>query len=406
MSTSDADASTPAGTSDAVAAPEPGIPDFTPPPRGPGKRIASLDWARGWMLIASVSVNSLLFVPAWFNHAVWDGVHPIDAVFPMFVTLSGCGLAFAMARVVKVGPLLRRVVVLLLLGLVYNAIVEWSLDVFTWRITGVLQLYAVLVAIVGLLHLVTKTWRGWAIITVLLAFAHTTILTVYATGCPAGVLTRECNPSGPIDGFFFGAHMYAQGAAGHDPEGIIAIVGALVSASAGATVGHLLLATRRKAIAAGRGPASATGPILTAAAGFLVLAALTLTILPIALGVQLPIMKRLWTAPFALTIAAGTAVVLLLGHILLDRVNVSRAVEVTSYPLLALGRNSLLVYFGSHILTSLLNRPAPDGVPVSVHIAEAITVFGHPQIMWTLVLLLFWIGLAMLLHRHRIYLRP
>lgn len=380
--------------------------DLAPQPNRPGPRIASLDLVRGWMLVASVAVNSLLVTPAWVGHADWDGVHPVDLIFPVFVTLSGCGLAFALARTVKVGPLLRRVAVLFVLGLAYNAIVEWNLDVFTWRVTGVLQLYAVLVALVGLLHLVTKTWKGWAIITVLLALAHTTLLTVYATTCPAGVLTRVCNPSGPLDGLLFGAHMYTQGVAGHDAEGVVAILGALVSAAAGATLGHLMLAIRRRAVARGRGPASSIAPMLGMSGAFVVLAVAILVTVPIILGVQLPIMKRLWTAPFALLIAALTGVLLVVGHLLVDRSPVPRAVEIASYPLLALGRNSLLVYFGSHILTSLLRHPAPDGIPIAQHIADAVGVFGAPQLSFTLLLLLFWTGLAVVLHRHKIYVRP
>lgn len=393
-----------AGEASGVAAPAPQ--PSAKPPRHNMVRIASLDWARGWMLIASVSVNSLLFTPPWFAHAPWEGVHPIDLIFPVFVTLSGCGLAFAMARTVRVGPLLRRVVVLFMLGMVYNAIVEWSLDVLTWRITGVLQLYAVLVALIGLMHLVTKTWRGWAAITILLAVAHTTMVTVFATRCVAGILTRECNPSGPIDSLVFGPHMYVGGIAGHDPEGIVAILGAMVSASAGATLGHLMLATRRKGLRTARGPEAAILPMLAASVSFVVLAALLFVTIPVLLGVELPIMKRLWTAPFALVIAAATGVVLLIGHLLLDRARVWRPVEVASYPLLALGRNSLLVYFGSHILTSLLNHPGPSGVPISQSIADAIPFPGPPQLVWTLLLLAFWTGLAMLLHRHRIYVRP
>jgi len=394
----------PAAVPDAVdpAVAEVGDPD---PNRA---RIASLDWARGWMLIASVTVNSLLVTPAWFNHATWDGVHPIDIIFPVFVTLSGCGLAFAMTRTVKVAPLLRRVAVLFLVGLVYNAIVEWSLDVLTWRITGVLQLYAVLVAIIGLLHVVTKTWQGWAAITGLMALAQTVILTVYATTCPSNVLTRDCNPSGPIDSAVFGAaHIYALGAAGHDPEGLIAIFGAVISASAGATVGHLLLAVRRKAIVGGRGPDTAIGPVLLTSAGFVVLAIVLTYTLPILLGVQLPVMKRLWTAPFALAVASGTAILLLIGHLLLDRARVPRFLERASYPLLALGRNSLLVYFGSHVLMSLLVRPVgQSGASIADRVTAVLAVIGPAQLLWTLLLLAFWIGLASLLHRHRIYLRP
>ena len=66
----------------------------------------------------------------------------------------------------------------------------------------------------------------------------------------------------------------------------------------------------------------------------------------------------------------------------------------------------VLVYFGSHILTSLLNHPGRSGVPISQSIAEAIPFPGPPQLVWTLLLVAFWAGLAMLLHRHRIYVRP
>lgn len=379
------------------------------PPSTPARklRIASLDWARGWMLVASVSVNSLLITPAWFDHAPWQGVHPIDIIFPVFVTLSGCGLAFALRNRVAVKPMLRRFIVLMLVGLVYNAILAWSVDVFTWRITGVLQLYAVLVVIVGLLHLVTKTWQGWAIITVLLAFAHTTILSVYATGCPSGVLTRACNPSGPVDSLLLTpAHMYAKGAAGHDPEGVIVILGALISAAAGATVGHLLLALARKQQETGRGPENAVLPLIAVAVSFLILIQVLRLSVPLWLGVQLPMMKRLWTAPFALTIAAGTTILLLIGHLLLDRSNVPPPITKLSHPLISLGRNSLLVYFGSHVLMSLLNRPIGAHPSIGQAFAALWPSVLWAQVAWTATLLLFWTLLAVWLHNRKIYVKP
>lgn len=194
--------------------------DQVPAPPIPAKRrIASLDWARGWMLIASVTVNSLLVIPAWFDHASWEGVNPIDWIFPTFVTLSGCGLAFALGRVVRPGPLIKRFIVLMLVGLIYNAIMSWSLDVFTWRITGVLQLYAVLVALVSFMHLVTKSWQGWAVLTALLALGHSYIILSYGQGCPAGVTTPTCNPSGILDSVIYGsAHMYAGAPRGMTPK--------------------------------------------------------------------------------------------------------------------------------------------------------------------------------------------
>lgn len=369
------------------------------------RRIASLDWARGIMLIASVGSNSLIATPKWFDHAPWSGVHPIDVIFPMFVTLSGCGLAFAMHRRVKLGPLLRRVVVLLVVGLLYNAIVLWSVDLATWRFTGVLQLYAVLVALMGLLHLVTRTWRGWAALTALLALGHTLILGIYAGSCPSGVLTRQCNPSEPLDSFVFGAnHIYAMGGSGHDPEGLIAILGALVSAAAGATVGHLLLSlteSRRSS----RPWLRSTIALSAAATGFLVLI-LALRLIAIPLGFELTLVKRIWTAPYALTVAALTTMLLLAGHLLVDRDRVASSVERISYPLLALGRNSLLVYFGSHILMSLLRQSFGDTPSFAERYVAAMPSATVAQLVWSVVLLTFWIVVAVQLHRRKIYLRP
>jgi heparan-alpha-glucosaminide N-acetyltransferase len=359
------------------------------------------------MLIVSVAVNSLLVTPEWFDHAPWAAVHPVDLIFPLFVTLSGCGLAFALHRRVQIAPLLRRVVVLLAAGLLYNAIVldSWEFDV--WRVTGVLQLYAVVVAVLGLLHLVTRSWIGWAIITVVIAAAHSALLATYARGCLDGLLTPGCNPAGPLDVAVFGAdHVYRVGLAGHDPEGLIAIAGALVSASLGACIGHLMLAMRDRGQRTGTGLRAAVLPMLGIAAAAALLGEFAAQLPALLGGTELPAMKRLWTAPFAFRVGAGAAIALLLGHVVFDRVRVGRPLAVVSYPLVALGRNSLLVYFGSHVLMSVLSRPTPDGSTPATDIASTIAVAGDPQATWTAALVLFWVGLACLLHRYRIYLRP
>lgn len=359
------------------------------------------------MLVCSVAMNSLLVTPEWLDHAPWASVHPIDLVFPVFVTLSGCGLGFALGRGVGFGELARRTAVLLAAGLLYNAIVSASWNLDTWRVTGVLQTYAMVVVVIGLLHLLTRGWRGWAAITGLFAVAHTVLLAGWAERCVGGVLTRECNPSGAIDTLVFTAdHIYQLGAGGHDPEGLVALLGTLVSASAGATVGHLLLSVRRRALARSAGVGAAVLPLVALAAAFLA-AAFVLTWAPTLVGARpVPMMKRLWSPPFALALAAATTIALLLGHLLVDRAGTGRVLRGLSYPILALGRNSLLVYFGSHVLMGLLSRPLPDGTVPAETIAATIAVAGHVQATWTAALLLFWILLTSLLHRHRLYLRP
>ncbi len=383
---------------------------------GPRTRVTSLDAVRGLMLVWSVTSDSLITPAPWYDHAAWGGVHPVDVVFPVFVTLSGCGLAFAYRRRIAVGPMLRRASVLLVVGLVYNLTLTlvttgwtgWS----TFRLTGVLQLYAVVVLVMALGHLITRTARGWLVITALLALGHAALIAGWAAGCDGGALTPACNPSGLMDPAVLGAgHVYAGAALGHDPEGLVAIAGAMVSAAAGATAGHALLGARDR----WGNPAAAAPRMLALAAGLaLAGTALAQVVMP---------MKRLWTSPFALLVAAAVVLALLVGHVVLDRPGVAepstgrqRALAGAAWPLIALGRNSLLVYFGSHALVVVLTRvPAPwaapgaDGSPapsIAVAASQALSGGWHPQVVWSAVTLTAWWALACLLHRLRIYVRP
>ncbi|NAZ86045.1 heparan-alpha-glucosaminide N-acetyltransferase domain-containing protein [Kineococcus indalonis] len=369
-------------------------------------RLRGLDAVRGAMLVVSVAVDSLLSAPAWFGHAPWAGVHPSDLVFPVFVTLTGCGLGFAMHRRTRVRPLARRVLVLLAAGLLYEALTSGRWDPATWRATGVLQLYALVVAAVALGHLLTRTWRGWLVLTAALAAAHTALLAAWAGTCPGGALTRACNPSLALDVGLLGPHAYAGGALGHDPEGLVAALGALVSAGAGATVGHLLLSVRDAPRGRRAGPRAAVLPVLAVAAVLAALGALAAAV-PAAAGVGVPALKRLWSAPFALPVAAAVACALLLGHLLLDRPGTGAAARAAARPLVALGRNSLLVYFGSHVAMALLRR-ATDGGGRSLaeRAAAAVAVGGHAQVPFTVLTVLCWTALATWLHHRRLYLRP
>ncbi|QJU54557.1 hypothetical protein SCB71_15650 [Herbiconiux sp. KACC 21604] len=123
-------------------------------------------------------------------------------------------------------------------------------------------------------------------------------------------------------------------------------------------------------------------------------------------GVHPLVMKRLWTAPFALWVASGTTLALLVAHLAVDRRRVGRGVRAAVWPLVALGRNSLLVYFGSHALMSVLTRAAPSGSTPAAEIAAAIAIGGQAQLTFTVAMVAFWMLLAALLHRLGLYLRP
>jgi predicted acyltransferase len=383
-------------SSDALASTEPVAPaksDRADP------RIVSLDIVKGLMLIVSVGVDIWLGVPAWFDHVAWIGVHPMDWIFPTFVTLSGCGLAFANARRVRPWPAARRVVILLSVGLVYNYVMVSGapFHVSDLRLPGVLQLYAGVVIVLVLLHTVVKGWRQWALVTVVLALLDTAVEWGWSVHCVGGALTPTCNPSHWIDYAIFGAnHLYRNGSVGFDPEGLISIVGAVVTACLGATVGHALLESRK-----GGGKRASVLSV-----GSIIFSALALAAL---LDVLVPAFKKQWTPPFALLIGACTAAVLLVAHLAVDagpRSGDLPAPTRWAWPLIALGRNSLFVYFGSHALTAWLSVHTLDHVGYLTHFANAIALAGHPAMTIFIAAEVFWISLACLLHWRRIYLRP
>ncbi|WP_127129501.1 heparan-alpha-glucosaminide N-acetyltransferase domain-containing protein [Georgenia sp. SYP-B2076] len=352
-------------------------------------RITALDWARGLFLILSVCSEAVLAPrPEQLVHATWSGITAYDLIFPLFVTLSGAGLALAYKNRAPARVTARRVVVLLLAGLAYNAVTTAELTWETFRLTGPLQVYAVLVLVIAVLHRWVHTARGWALTTLLVAAAVAVALAWWATGCATGALTPECNPSLVIDGRLLGSHMYAQGRLGHDPEGLVAIAGTFVTAAAGVTAGHLMVRYRRSPLA----PAWLLGWAAVALGAGVLLAQ------------WVEPMKRLWTPSFALLAAGLGVAILAIGFLLHDVPAPAWWAGLRgrlAVLLVALGRNSLLVYFGSHVVHSLLLR---SGEPsAAVRIAEAVARDADPRLEFVLLSLAAWWLLALVLHSRRIY---
>lgn len=357
-------------------------------------RVASLDVVRGLMLVASVGVNSIISPSGQGQHHPWAGVHLIDLIFPAFVTLTGLGIAFAYVRgVANPRRLLRRVVVLAAAGLLYGAVTTATWDLGTTRVSGVLQLYAVVIGLVSLAHIWVRTTRGWAVLVLVLAAVLSLAHAASLVHC-GGTVTPGCNPSGAVDlQAAWLEHTYRQGGLGHDPEGLVAIAGATLQAAVGALFGHLVLSARASSA---RGAVVRRGAaVLTLGLGALAGASI---LLPVVLGAEpMPVMKRLWTPPFALLTGLGTGLVVLAAFLVIDRGDgAERARRLRPLePLLALGRNSLLVYFGSHVLNALF-RQWGWVQPLAGTVWEP---------FFPLLSIAAWIVLALWLNRHRLYLR-
>lgn len=423
----------------------------TPEPAAPQpaarQRVAAVDVVRGLLLVVIVVSGSLVEPPAWFDHAPWAGAHPLDLVFPSFVLLMGVGLGFACSRGVQLSRLPRRVLVLLAAGLVYNAAVQWArlgtVDLDQLRWTGVLQVFALVTLVISLVHLVVRGWVAWTAVALAFAAGHTWLLARWAAACPGGELAPACNPSLGLDTALLPArHLYWQMDAGHDPEGLVAVLGACVTAAAGVAAAHALRGRRATPDDQAPGEPPAAGPVggglvgrglaaaglvgsgVVPAAARLVVVAAVLAGAGRAASLWVPPVKRLWTAPFGLSVAALVIALVAVVHLLVDAPWVEQrrargpaaaavaagALRALREPFVALGRNSLLVYVGSEVLAAvLLLRPlrADPAIEPShaQSLADRLAWLGSPQIGLSAALLAAWWLLALLLHRRRWYLR-
>ncbi|OUM86007.1 MAG: hypothetical protein BAA01_01190 [Bacillus thermozeamaize] len=362
------------------------------------KRIYSVDIARGFVVAFSVLLSHIppggyLF----FRHAEWYGLTLLDLIFPAFLTLFGVGLGIAYFRRIRWKKVIRRTVILMIIGLLYNAVVHWNADFSTWRITGVLQLYAVSGLVAVLVLSINRTWQFSVLAAAIVMFTYGVWLSLAGKPCAEGVIWPDCNPFAKIDAALFGlSHMYAQGTKGYDPEGLAVMFSALANVFLGAAAGRIIINPQQKK----------KSRLLFMLGGVLLLTAPLFAFFA-------PVGKRMWTPAFA-SLTAGIAVLLLavLFFLLDDKsLRLKKSPAYTGlYLLEAFGRNSLLIYFGKYLLASVLMHLTIAGkagtVSVRDKLLDGISLFpGDPKLNYALFFFLFWAALAILLHRQRWYVR-
>ncbi|MCU1375363.1 MAG: hypothetical protein JWO68_2649, partial [Actinomycetia bacterium] len=266
--------------------------------------------------------------------------------------------------------LARRTVVLLGLGLLFNAWGGDGSDLTHLRLPGVLQMIALAGLLAGLAVALARRPAVVAGLALALTAVHGALLSHVPVDCGTGRLEPGCSFPWAVDRHVFGvAHVYHQGQFGHDPEGLVAAVfGATAMVLFGWAAGRFLYR---------QGDRSTTGvlaAVTLAAAGFAALA--------------WPLNKRMWTPTFGLLLAAGCTLVLLVLAVALDG-RAHRRPQPLRWTLTALGRNALLVYVGQHVVLSALQAtPRGEGNLSTVlqdHLGSAGAVAVAAVVAWTLV---------------------
>jgi len=304
-------------------------------------RVLSIDALRGFDMFWIIGGGAILesFVEIWkhpitetinvqLGHVRWEGFHFEDLIFPLFVFVMGAVLPFSVCRRVERGDsplrvhlhILRRTAVLLLLGFIYNGLLEFNWSEMRWP--GVLQRIALCYcfAAIVVIHL---RWRAQAILVgaVLLLYWAVTML-VPVPGYGAGNLTMEGCLSSWIDQHVIpGVLYYKYG----DNEGLISTFPAVCTALLGALAGQWLRSDRS-------GSRKAAG---------LAVAGVACVVAGYAWGYVFPIIKILWTSSYVLFAGGWSLLLLAAFYWVIDVLGFRR----WAFFFVVIGMNAITIYF-------------------------------------------------------------
>ncbi|WP_223551892.1 acyltransferase family protein [Aestuariivivens sp. NBU2969] len=304
-------------------------------------RLVSLDAIRGftmfWIiggdaLIHALSAATSLPIIQWMSqqliHVEWNGFHFLDLIFPMFMFISGVAIPYSIGRNLEQGvgrkvlwkKALKRAVVLILLGVLYNN--KLSFDFPNLRYASVLGQIGVAYLIAVSIYLYTGTKGQWLwSIGILLGFWGLMVL-IPVPGIGAGVLTPEGNFSGYIDRLLLPGTMFREH---YDPQGLLLMVSAAVITISGAIMGGVLKKTKGASVKN---------------VGIMLVSGVLLILVALLWHKVYPINKEIWSSSFNVLTIGLSLVFLAFFYFIIDVKKKSR----WAFPLVLIGLNPIFIY--------------------------------------------------------------
>ena len=397
----------------------------------PTPRLVSLDALRGfdmfWILGADALVLALgqlspsapvTFLAGQLEHKAWAGFGFYDLIFPLFVFIVGVSLVFSLGqhlardgRRAVVTRILRRTVVLFLLGIFYNGGLAhaWP-DV---RIAGVLQRIALAYGATALLFVFCRPRTlmitaaslligYWALLTFVPIRAFQLDAAALAVRLGSGqppmadvraafAATTEHVTGGTLPGLNLANHWDFQHLPGalydtyYDPEGILSTLPAVATCLLGVFAGLLLRRTDVPAPAKARW--LAVGGVVAIVLGW-------------AWGWEFPVIKKLWTSSYVLVAGGWSAVLLGAFYYVIDVREWRRWCE----PFVWIGMNPITLYLATSVIGFHQIASRLVGGSIELWLNQHV-VTGAGEIVVTLLSLGLVLALARFLYRRKIFLR-
>ena len=369
------------------------------PDAPPSPRLLSLDAFRGLTIAGMVLVNnpgSWAYVYAPLAHAEWHGWTPTDLIFPYFLFIVGVAMPFSFRRRLAGGTrrrqlfahVVRRSLILIAIGLAMRAIPDF--DFGEMRLYGVLQRIGLVYLAAAGLYLWTSA-RGRVIATVALLLGYWAVMMlVPAPGSGAGDLSPDGNLAAYVDRLLMDGRLWAGS---WDPEGLLSTFPAIGTCLLGIFCGEWLQSGRPgRDLARGMWSAGAA-----------------MVLLGLAWATVFPINKNLWTSSYVV-FTAGTALGVL--GAMYWALELRRWRGPWSAPLVACGMNSIAIFVASGMVAKTMGR-IPAGGPESSSLYDWIFRSGfqswagdyYGSLALALTQVTFWLAVAWLLHKRRVYIK-
>lgn len=367
------------------------------PVQKPSARLLSLDALRGfnmfWIiggaeLLEEIAkrVNNSAFTHVsdiFTKHVQWEGFHFHDMIFPLFLFIIGVTLPFALGRRLEAGEprselvkkVLKRTVVLFLLGWVYYGLLEFK-GMDHQRIMGVLQRLALGYGFAAVIMLNTNV-RGQiaAALTCLVGY-WLAMRFLPVPGFHPGDYSTNGNFANYVDRLLFrpGQLYKTYG----DPEGIFSTIPAIATALMGVLAGTYLR-SERDGMQKARGLAAAG--ILSIGAGYL-------------WSLDFPVIKKIWTSSYVMVAGGWSLLLLALFYWLIDVKGWKR----WTLFFVVIGLNPITIYVGQEIID--FEHIAKFFVGGAIRFVPAYSAI----LFVASVIAVKWLYLYFL-HRQKIYLR-
>ena len=312
------------------------------------QRLMSLDALRGFNMFWIIGGGTLLHLItkmskcSWddvlgtqMHHVAWEGFHFFDLIFPLFMFLAGVSIPYSIIGKLQKGvpvkklllKIIRRVIVLIILGLIYNGLLKFDFDNLRFAsVLGQIGIAYGIAAVIVLFSQKITTPLYWCI-GILLTYAAVQLF-VPVPGCGAGVLTPHGCINGYIDRMILPGKLYGKV---FDPEGLLCIVSASVIVLFGVQAGFLLRSEKFN------------GYHKTA---ILACAGVCLIILSVVLSPIYPCIKAAWTSTFNLRAGGIGLILLALFYLVIDVWKIRR----WSYFFRIIGVNSITIYLGVKVI--------------------------------------------------------